>query len=136
MVLDASAVVELLLGSRRGEAVAAAVQQAGAESGLHAPDLMDVEVAQVLRRYVARNLLPEARAAGVVSLLQRLPVTRYPGRILLPRIWALRENLTAYDAAYVSLAEALGAPLLTCDERLARSPGHGAVVVAVLPDSG
>jgi predicted nucleic acid-binding protein len=131
MVLDASAVVELLLGSRRGEAVAAAVQEAGADSSLHAPDLLDVEVAQVFRRYVAHGLLSEARAAAAVSLLERLPVTRHPGRILLPRIWALRANLTAYDAAYISLAEALDAPLLTCDERLARSPGHGAVVVAV-----
>jgi predicted nucleic acid-binding protein len=132
MVLDASAVVELLLGSRRGDAVAATVREAGAESGLHAPDLMDVEVAQVLRRYVAQDLLTEGRAAAAVALLERLPVTRHPGRILLPRIWALRENLTAYDAAYIALAEALSAPLLTCDGRLARSPGHGAVVV--LPD--
>jgi predicted nucleic acid-binding protein len=131
MVLDASAVVELLLGSRRGEGVAVAVQEAGAESALHAPDLLDVEVAQVLRRYAAQDVLTEARAAAAVSLLERLPVKRHPGRILLPRIWALRENLTAYDAAYISLAEALDAPLLTCDERLARSPGHGAVVVAV-----
>jgi predicted nucleic acid-binding protein len=131
MVLDASSVVELLLGSARGDAVVAAVRDAGAEARLHAPDLMDVEVAQVLRRHVAEGTLPETRAEAAIELLERLPVTRHPARILLPRIWALRENLTAHDAAYVSLAEALGATLLTCDARLARAPGHGADVVAV-----
>lgn len=131
MVLDASAVVELLLGSRRGEAVAGAVREADADSGLHAPDLMDVEVAQVFRRHEAQEVLPEARAAAALELLQRLPVTRHPTRIVLPRIWALRENLTAYDAAYIALAEALDVPLLTCDGRLARAPGHGAVVMTV-----
>jgi predicted nucleic acid-binding protein len=92
---------------------------------------MDVEVAQVLRRHAAHGTLIEARAEGAIELLQRLPLTRHPARILLPRIWALRGTLTAYDAAYVSLAEALGATLLTCDGRLARAPGHGAHVVAV-----
>lgn len=131
MVLDASAVVELLLGSRLGEAVAKAVREADAETRLHAPDLMDVEVAQVFRRHAARDVLPDARAAAALELLQRLPVTRHSSRILLPRIWALRKNLTAYDGAYIALAEALDAPLLTCDGRLARAPGHGAVVITV-----
>lgn len=131
MVLDASAVVELLLGSRLGEAVAQAVRDAGAESRLNAPDLMDVEVAQVFRRHAAGNVLPAARAAAALELLQRLPVRRHPSRVLLPRIWALRDNLTAYDGAYVALAEALDAPLLTCDGRLARAPGHGAAIVTV-----
>lgn len=129
MVLDASAVVELLLGTERGDAVAAAVRERGAESGLHAPDLLDVEVAQVIRRYAAHDVLTDARGAAALELLGQLPVTRHPGRILLPRIWALRENLTAYDAAYIALAEALDVPLLTCDGRLGRSPGHGAEVV-------
>jgi len=124
-------VVELLLGSTRGEAVAEVIRDRGAESHLHAPDLMDVEVTQVLRRHTALGTLIEARAEGAIELLQRLPLTRHPARILLPRIWALRGTLTAYDAAYVSLAEALGATLLTCDGRLARAPGHGADVVAV-----
>ncbi len=123
--------MELLLGSQRGEAVAEAVREAGAESRLHAPDLMDVEVAQVFRRHAAGNVLPEGRAAAALELLQRLPVTRHPSRILLPRIWALRGNLTAYDSAYIALAEALETPLLTCDRRLARAPGHGAVVTTV-----
>jgi len=131
MVLDASAVVELLLGGARGDAVAEAIRDGGAESHLHAPDLMDVEVAQVLRRHTAQGTLHEARAEGAVELLQRLPLTRHPARVLLPRIWALRGALTAYDAAYVSLAEALGATLLTCDGRLARAPGHEADIVAV-----
>lgn len=131
MVLDASAVVELLLGSTRGEAVIEAIRDRGAEARLHAPDLLDVEVAQVVRRLVLQGSVLEARGAGAIELLGRLPVTRHPARILLPRIWALRSTLTAYDAAYVSLAETLGAPLLTCDERLARAHGHGAHVFAV-----
>lgn len=131
MVLDASAVVELLVGSPRGAAVADAVRDAGAEDRLHAPDLVDVEVAQVLRRYAAQGAVPEARATAAIDLLGVLPVTRHPARVFLPRIWALRENLTAYDAAYVALAEALRAPLLTCDARLARAPGHRAEVVTV-----
>lgn len=131
MVLDASAVVELLLGGPRGEAVAAAVRATGAEGQLHAPDLLDVEVAQVLRRYATQGVLSEARGAAALQMLATFPATRHPGRVLLPRIWALRENLTAYDAAYVALAEALDAPLLTCDVRLARSPGHGARILSV-----
>lgn len=132
MVLDASAVVELLLGTARGQGVVRRIQDHGAEEGrLHAPDLLDVEVAQVLRRYVAAHGLSERRATEALALLGRMPVTRHSGRVLLPRIWALRDNLTAYDAAYVALAEALAVPLLTCDARLARAPGHGAPVWVV-----
>ncbi len=129
--MDASAVVELLLGSARGEAVVAGLADVHGASDLHAPDLVDVEVAQVLRRLEGAGSLLEARARGAIELLSRLPVTRHPARALLPRVWALREDLTAYDAMYVALAEALHAPLLTCDERLGRAPGHGAEIVVV-----
>lgn len=123
--------VEFLLGSARGEDVATLIRNHGAESRLHAPDLLDIETAQVFRRLVARGSVHEARADGAMELLPLLPVSRHPCRVLLPRIWALRGVLTAYDAAYVSLAEALDATVVTCDRRLARAHGHTAHVVAL-----
>jgi predicted nucleic acid-binding protein len=98
---------------------------------LHAPHLLDVEVAQVLRRYAARGELTAARGVEALADLAAFPLTRYPHDLLLARIWALRENLTAYDAAYVALAEALRAPLVTRDERLASAPGHRATIELV-----
>ena len=95
---------------------------------LHAPHLLDVEVAQVLRRFVARGELPARRGREALELLAVFPLARYPHEPLLARIWALRGNLTAYDAAYVALAEGLGATLLTRDRRLAAAPGHSARV--------
>jgi predicted nucleic acid-binding protein len=95
---------------------------------LHAPHLLDLEVAQALRRYVAQDEISAARGRLSIELLARLPITRYGHDPLLERIWALRQNLTAYDAAYVSLAGALGAPLLTCDKRLAGAPGNRATI--------
>jgi predicted nucleic acid-binding protein len=67
----------------------------------------------------------------VLDAMAAFPLTRYPHRGLLPRVWALRDNLTAYDAVYVALAEALDAPLVTRDRRLAAGPGHQAVVEVV-----
>jgi len=84
---------------------------------------VDLEIAQVLRRYVLRRELTPFRATAALKLFRRFPVERYGHAPLLPRIWELRENLAAYDAAYVALAEALRAPLVTCDARLAASPG-------------
>lgn len=121
IVLDASVAVELLLGGGRAEAV---IPWFEAEEGeIHAPALLDVEAAQVLRRMVAAGAMSPGRGRAAVEILQDLPVTRHLETPLLPRIWSLREILTAYDAAYVALAEALGCPLLTGDRRLARSPG-------------
>ena len=85
----------------------------------------------MLRRSVLSGDLEEGRARQALEHLQELDVDRYPHLPLLPRIWALRDNLTSYDAAYVSLAEALEAPLLTGDARLARSSGHAATVELV-----
>lgn len=93
------------------------------EGALHAPGLMDVEVAQVFRRLVAAGAVTERRAGAGLETLQELDVQRHGERPLLPRVWALRRNLTAYDATYVALAEALDCPLLTFDSRLARAPG-------------
>jgi predicted nucleic acid-binding protein len=121
IVLDASAVLELLLGTPRGRMVAERI--ADPALGLHAPHLVDVEVAQALRRYVKGGEIDET--AGVVALedLRSLDVERHPHEPLLTRVWELRENLTAYDAVYVALAEALDSKLVTCDGRLGRAPG-------------
>jgi len=130
MVLDASAVVEWLLGSERGAAVVAALE-ADPDGVFFAPDLLDVEVVQVFRRLARTAVVSDGRAADSIALLERLPVDRRPALPLLPRMWALRQNLTAYDAAYVALAEALDCALLTCDARIRDAPGHVAEVRVV-----
>jgi predicted nucleic acid-binding protein len=126
IVLDASAAVEILLQTAAG--VEAAERVLAPDSSLHAPHLLDVEVAQVFRRFVSRGELSAERARQALHDLADLPLERYPHEVLLPRIWALRENLTAYDASYVALAEILGATLLTRDGRLQRASGHSALV--------
>lgn len=90
---------------------------------LAAPELIDLEVASVLRRLLAAGRLPARRAELALSDLFALPLRRVPHRPLLRRCWNLRDNLTAYDAAYVALAEQLGATLVTSDLRLSRAPG-------------
>ena len=95
---------------------------------LHAPHLVDLEVAQALRRYAASGQISGDRGREALNDLAALRLVRWPHDALIPRIWTLRENLTAYDAAYVALAEALDAPLLTRDRRLAASSGHRAKV--------
>ncbi len=89
------------------------------EETLHAPHLIDLEVAQVLGRYCASGELDAERGEQALTDLADLPLTRYPHDLFLPRIWELRRHVTAYDAAYLALAEALPAPLLTLDARLA-----------------
>jgi predicted nucleic acid-binding protein len=126
IVLDASATIELLLRTPAGRAVAKRI--AAPSTTLHAPHLLDLEVAQVLRRYCAQKSLSSERARAALDDLRALQLTRYAHEPMLDRIWALRENLTAYDAAYVALAESLDAPLLTLDARAAQASGHRAVV--------
>lgn len=126
IVLDASAAVELVLRLPLGEAVAARL--ADADESVHAPHLLGVEVAQVVRRYVLRGEVRPARGSEALGDLADLDVVRHPHEPLLPAMWRLRANLTAYDAAYVALAEALDAPLLTLDARLAAAPGHHATI--------
>ncbi|HXZ11892.1 MAG TPA: type II toxin-antitoxin system VapC family toxin [Candidatus Sulfotelmatobacter sp.] len=95
------------------------------------PAHRDIEVTQVLRRLVRQRLVPANRAGEVIQDLLDLRITRYGHFVLLHRIWQLRNSLSAYDAAYVALAELLGAPLLTCDGRIASAPGHKATVEVV-----
>jgi predicted nucleic acid-binding protein len=126
IAVDASALLEVLLRTPKGERVEARLLSRG--ESLHAPHLVDVEVAQVLRRYAAAGTISAGRGQEALSDLADFPIVRYPHEPFLRRIWALRHNVTAYDAAYLALAEALPAPLVTCDGRLASAPGHSARV--------
>ena len=117
IVLDASAAVELILGLPLGDAVAERLVDP--DVAVHAPHLLSVEAAQVVRRYVLGGQLRPERGDEALVDLADLDVARHPHEPLLPAIWRLRSNLTAYDAAYVALAEVLDAPLVTCDTRLA-----------------
>lgn len=128
IVVDASAVLDVLLQTPRARSLEGVLF--GGEP-LAAPHLLDLEVAQVLRRHVLEGSLDAGRAGGALRDHQDLRVERYPHHLFLPRIWELRENATAYDAAYLALAEALDAELVTCDGKLADVPGHGARVRVV-----
>lgn len=122
IVLDASALVQLLLllpGSAEVEERIAAP-----EVSIHAPDLAAVEVLQAVRRHERQGDISPERAALAVRTLLDLDLDLHPHEGLLERAWVLRSNLSIYAAAYVALAEALAAPLLTFDAGLARSPGH------------
>lgn len=130
IVLDASAAVELVLQTSRAERVAARALHPAQR--IHAPHLIDIEVAQVLRRLVCAKELTPARAGLALSDFADLVLQRHPHRPFISRIWGLRTSMSAYDAAYVALAEALGAPMLTCDEKLARVHGHS-VEIELIP---
>ena len=121
IVLDASACLELLLGTPSGNEVAEWIRPP--EEDVHIPHLLDLEIAQTLRRYVLHRALAARRAELALRHLRQMDFERHRHDLLLPRIWALRENLTAYDAVYVALAEALDSRLVTGDARLARAPG-------------
>lgn len=129
IVVDASAVVEVLLKTSAADAIASRVFRR--ENSLHAPHLIDVEVAQVLRRYVRNGDVSATDGQMLLQLFAAFPVRRHSHHPLLARMWALRQNLTAYDAAYVALAEGLNAVLVTRDARLASAPGIGATVEVI-----
>lgn len=126
IIVDASAAVEMLLGL---PAAAKLMDRLfDDKESLHAPHLLDVEVAQVIRRFWRAGDLTPARGLLAIRDLADLPITRHSHEPLLERMWQLRGNATAYDAAYIALAEALGAVLVTRDKALAQIPGSKAVV--------
>lgn len=126
IVLDASAVIELLLRTVRGELVEALIEDP--DVTLHAPHLLDVEVTQVLRRLSRTGTISSKRATLALDTFGDLRISRYEHSPLLKRAWALRDALSAYDACYVALAEAIDARLVTFDEQLARAK-HRAVTI-------
>jgi predicted nucleic acid-binding protein len=126
IVVDASVMLDVLL--RTPDVQAVDERLFDPDETLHAPHLLDVEVAHVIRRYAANGEIDGERGGAALDDLAVFPMRRHPHDVLLPRVWELRNNLTAYDAVYVALAEALGAPLLTRDRRLAGAAGHHATV--------
>ena len=129
IVVDASAVLEFLLQTPLGTRVEARLFRDGDE--LHAPHLIDVEVTQGLRRLVRSREVSPDRAAEAIADLIDLNLHRHAHLDLLTRAWRLRDNITAYDAVYVALAEALGATVVTCDAPLGKAPGHRTSVEVV-----
>lgn len=124
-VLDNSALIELLVG----ESPDTSLRWWAVHRHLVAPEVIDLEAAQVLRRLAASGKLGGAVASRLLDKVVAWPLERFPHRALLRRIWELRSNATAYDASYIALAERLGVPLLTCDAKLENAPGHRATVV-------
>lgn len=129
IVVDASALLEFLLQTPLGASVEARLVRDQDE--LHSPHLADVEVTQGLRRLVRTGEVSPDRAAEAIADLADLDLHRHPHLDLLTRAWKLRENITAYDAMYVALAEALDVPIVTCDMALAKIPGHRARIETI-----
>jgi predicted nucleic acid-binding protein len=126
IVVDASCLLEILLNSVKADRIWETLGNHADE--LFAPSLIDVEVYHVLRRCVLLKIITSQRGQEAVEELAEFPMERFPHAPLLSRMWQLRNNFTAYDAAYVALAEALDAVLLTCDEKLAAATGHRAEI--------
>jgi predicted nucleic acid-binding protein len=126
IVPDASVLVPALVDDSGDGALAREVLVA--DGDLHVPHLADVEVVSVLRRLVLAGALERDRAQAAIADLDELPMVRYPHLGLLPRVWRLRDNVAAYDATYVALAEVLGATFLTTDRQVAEAPHLGCAV--------
>jgi predicted nucleic acid-binding protein len=130
IVVDASALLEFLLQTPLGTRVEARLFRD--EDEFHSPHLIDVEVTQGLRRLVRAGEVSADRAAEAIDDLIDLDIHRHAHLDLLTRAWKLRENVTAYDAMYVALAEALDATVVTCDLPLSKSPGHRAHIDVIV----
>ncbi|WP_295881923.1 type II toxin-antitoxin system VapC family toxin [uncultured Thiohalocapsa sp.] len=120
IVVDASVLVDLLLQTEDAQTLTDRLLDPARV--LNAPQLVDIEVAQALRRYVSTGELSAARGRAALDDLADLPLERYPHTLLLPRLWDYRDNLSAYDATYLVLAEALDCPVWTRDARFAKAP--------------
>ncbi|MCL1923720.1 MAG: type II toxin-antitoxin system VapC family toxin [Propionibacteriaceae bacterium] len=118
LVIDASALIEVLLDTDIGKRVEPFLQ--GHSPQIHAPEIVAVEIISTLRRLVRRGTLTMERANEAITDFQQLPLELWPLVPLMDRVWVLRDAVSAYDATYVALAEELGAVFLTSDERLAR----------------
>jgi predicted nucleic acid-binding protein len=129
IVVDASALLEFLLQTPLGVRVEARLFRD--EDEFHAPHLADVEVTQGLRRLVRTGEVSLDRAAEALADLADLDLHRHAHFDLLRRAWRLRDNVTAYDAMYIALAEALDATVVTCDAPLATAPGHRARIEVI-----
>jgi predicted nucleic acid-binding protein len=129
IVIDASALLEFLLQTPLGARVEARLFRDADE--FHSPHLVDVEVTQGLRRLVRLGEVSPNRAAEAITDLGDLDLHRHPHVDFLTRAWKLRENVTAYDAMYVALAEGLEAPIVTCDTPLGKAPGHRARIEVI-----
>lgn len=124
LVVDASVIVDLLVDASARDRIVARI--VGSGDLLHAPHSIDLEVAQALRKLWRRGAVSEESVAEMFAIFHEIRIRRHPHEPLIDRIWQLRHNITAYDAAYVALAEKLAAPLVTRDARLARATGHAA----------
>lgn len=122
-MIDTSAVLEALAARDPAPGL---VERLARDGDLHGPHLIDTEVLHALRRMTMNGAMSDERATDARSDFAELTLVRYPHQPLSDRIWALRHNLTAYDATFVALAETINAPLITCDVRLASAPGHTA----------
>jgi predicted nucleic acid-binding protein len=120
IVVDTSAVLEALAARDPAPGL---VERLASDGDLHGPHLIDTEVLHALRRMILGHEITDERAADALSDFAQLTLARYPHAPLSDRVWELRHNLTAYDATFVALAEALDTPLVTCDARLAAAPG-------------
>ena len=129
IVIDASALLEFLLQTSLGARVEARLFRENDE--LHAPHLVDVEITQGLRRLVRSGEVSASRAVELIADLTDLDLHRHPHLDLLSRVWKLRDNISAYDAMYVALAEALEGTMVTCDGPLSTAPGHRARIEVI-----